>query len=1245
MSETILIVDDPALITFWSKYADSSFGSMLYGTGGAGSKDKALTSNNVVKEWSSCQEAANAISLLDLSELIVLINAHCGFSGNSLSVLEGLRVVELLRMEIDFDCPILVYGWLSLDLIRYRAERGRWSHLVGAFTPIETIDQSTHTAFTRLPTRSSLMLRDAKRFLSHFGPESRTDRLELARVLIEDEQERLCRSIRHKYQNVLAAQRLLLGGFLAGDVSHEALQVAAKRIGNQEDKPLNQLDELRAKWANVENELAIRKYPKMPVPDSPVPTGLVLVVDDHFESMDLDDSPSRIGDRGWRPVYEALLNSRRFGFKVVGVTSYDAALRKCNKKELKEFQLIVLDLDLGKADKSGLRLLQEIRSRDPFVPVLIMTSFDDAEVCQTALELQADGFFAKQLRDKSNISSRVYYEKFIKTVKAILEPSTEDRALYNDFVERIDLILSNDDAARANQHCARLEDGVLGELTKFFLLLRAVGRHYLTEHLLCGSPLKSPSDSLDELIIILLDAVTAWLNWDRPQGLEKIGKLGDWIKEQVTYCEFWLDANVNIVKKEWSKSANGFFGYGVDEVTGMPFSFLFSQTSASPSVTDLNRGWQNDVFITKKDLSSSLVSLVVWKRRRGRRVLFNVQVQKPRLQWTAQEMFIEETRRWTEIRHGAARTVTLYEVRQLARDFLRELKSTASKKTKIQSAKDSQAIERNDPMVTRLIRRAQDRERAEQRSHSVRSKMGAEAVLLGTYINGGTTKPTRKQGLIDLYGAFGPDEPAVEVLEAIEQGGEESNLHIPPRTIRPNRAPSICLLDDHGKENGWAYVCQLIHNDSKISNVEFAGAEPTETLETYLVSLLGNTLTDSDLLLLDLRMPAKRGANPEIHTGLRVAEVLKKWDPLLSLVLLSARSDSITMRNAVALGATEFFPKEVPGSISETDLSDYATRFADLTEKIGIADEVWFQFRTNCRVALRNFDSILQKVTSQTSVLPSFLLKVLDFQALQTDLPSWLKLPANCTLVDLRRQVVGHTAFLFRRAIYFALMQREPFLSRWLDYFTSAIPSLRPKLIGYDQVWLNCAMISELILNVTAIAKCGAQVASTPLTRKVAEAERVRNFLGTASYELSKKLWEDRNDRRYGDQRNPTLVESEARQTVSECIQLLNGIGFLTPNDTPNTNASDILECLRQNLERSIGRARLLGQLTATKKSIEHLQRTPAPTEAEASEITTRIAERMEEEKRLRMEMEFSSIEAVLRDRHVLLQDLLPPSD
>src|SRR5579864_6193709 len=104
-----------------------------------------------------------------------------------------------------------------------------------------------------------------------------------------------------------------------------------------------------------------------------MPKGSILVVDDEIEI---------------REGLEALLTSE--GFEVTPAESGEAGLRKL---EDRPFDLMLLDVSLP--DRNGIELLREIRSRDPYLSVILITAFGSIDMARAAFKSGAQDFITK----------------------------------------------------------------------------------------------------------------------------------------------------------------------------------------------------------------------------------------------------------------------------------------------------------------------------------------------------------------------------------------------------------------------------------------------------------------------------------------------------------------------------------------------------------------------------------------------------------------------------------------------------------------------------------------------------------------------------------------------------------------------------------------------------------------------------------------------------------------------------------
>jgi len=102
----------------------------------------------------------------------------------------------------------------------------------------------------------------------------------------------------------------------------------------------------------------------------------------------------------------------------------------------------------------------------------------------------------------------------------------------------------------------------------------------------------------------------------------------------------------------------------------------------------------------------------------------------------------------------------------------------------------------------------------------------------------------------------------------------------------------ILIADDHPLfRDALREILTRAHADARLIEVGDIGG----------LYAAAETLPDADLLLLDLNMPGAHGFSALIH--------LRGLYPALPIVVVSARSDALTMRRALAHGAMGFIPK------------------------------------------------------------------------------------------------------------------------------------------------------------------------------------------------------------------------------------------------------------------------------------------------------------------------------------------------
>jgi DNA-binding NarL/FixJ family response regulator len=1061
-------------------------------------------------------------------------------------------------MEQDLAIPILVYGWLrELPLLEKGPTGKRFGPLINACSETATgAATSVHTVLKRLPASLEELKDELDCLRKRFDAADQDgSRRALAPVLLREKMERLSHGIRHNHQNVLAAMRLLLGGFACGDLSGCRLNEASEALGSTGET--SELLDLYQRWQTAAGSDATTEAP--PRPAQPLP-GKVLIVDDSLGVKEILEgiSPKTGGDSGWQVVYEALFkDSHRFNCKLEFAESYDEGKAWCKWDKLSQIDLVILDVDLDEdPERSGLRLLQELRCVDPFVPILQMTAFDDAEICRLSLELQADAFFVKQFYDGEDRDSRAYYGKFVAMVQGLLADSEQhrERKRFKRFRNLLPQIVEQDQAALEKVtgdggfllRC--LEEGVSGELVRLFMLLRMADRHHQFRTLLSSNQLKPAEVSHDELAITLFDAVLAWGNWFQIPGGNRVDRLG----------------------RLWD---------------------VVSRSRAPDSATQFLRGEETGTLV--------------------------------------------ET--CNKVRHARIAETPLANIRKLLLGFLdlvdaslRVLPEPAN--LHAGGAGNGAAIQD----VSYAVRRARERQRGSWRSHSVRSRMGAEAALLGRYL--ATSDDETAKRLVEEYRVFGETMPAMEVIGELEESSESKGLSLPLRNPSPLR---LCLVDDHGLENGWAYAMQLVHNGAPIRNIEFRGAPPGQDLRTHVRTALGKPVREADLLFVDLRMPAEKNALPHEDTGVGVIESIRNLDPLVPVVVLSAHLEAKQMRRALFHGANEFFPKEPPQPVVTPEtLREYATAFLTLPEALCVEDTSWCQLMNWCRAAIRDLEN-------ESRGAPTFLGGLLKKGPHRTALLVYLGLDTGADDNAIHRRIAAHVVWLLRRAIFFARVPREPHARVWLHYFTAAIPALNPESLGYDHVWLNTGMVVEFLFSVVTIAMVQSGQEQSPGDRVADGGQKMAllKIFGQLAYDKGMAVWQARNDRRHPRQEQhenaPPSAHAVLRQ-LATCLDFLQQLGMVPSPPAPRgKRIPDKLTELRESRQKFEKRRELESLLEDVKGKLTELNEKWSKVPGKPELFQPRSDELQSKRDSLLRNLEALAPDRILEERHRLCGELV----
>lgn len=249
------------------------------------------------------------------------------------------------------------------------------------------------------------------------------------------------RAYRHDYKTLLAAIRLLLGAMQARDVpleegiqllgqlEEEAQRISDRTVGPKSPYDRQTLELWLSAWEHQEMALGFQR---------------VLLIDDNAE-IKIQDSASPEGatqQQGWKDVLQAILNGVALNeCEVITAKDWQEVedrnlLPSVNQVAARKlFDFVLLDHDLGPEAKKGTEVLPEIKIRQPDLPVIMMTAFDDYKVVRDALRAGADDFYVKELGDPDDRDSLHYYLKFREVLSKIRPISDGYRFYRRRFAE------------------------------------------------------------------------------------------------------------------------------------------------------------------------------------------------------------------------------------------------------------------------------------------------------------------------------------------------------------------------------------------------------------------------------------------------------------------------------------------------------------------------------------------------------------------------------------------------------------------------------------------------------------------------------------------------------------------------------------------------------------------------------------------------------------------------------------------
>ena len=366
------------------------------------------TSGNI---WEWCKTFQSEEGLHSTTDQIIAVNANLSSAtGRSRRTQRsGIDVVKWLRTDYQNRFASFIYSFESADAL---CSAGLRSVQETAYLLIRKFPECH--LFVRLPDIPPPAVLE-------FPDEAK--RKQIAQQVLRREIGIYHRTYRHSYNTLLAALRLLLGAIQAGDIDKErglallkTLDEQARAIKDISPSSANTyceelLDLWRPIWERRQHNLRLKR---------------VLLIDD-MAGINEDSKEQQ----GWATVLQAILKhlSSRTCKLDVALNWQEAEGKIVSETEgntvQQRYDLVILDYLFNNDDTDGITALREIKRRQPDLPVLFMTVWDDHEAVRSALQEGAFAFYAKELDDRNDRDSLNYYRKFRQLLQTV--PPSDDR--------------------------------------------------------------------------------------------------------------------------------------------------------------------------------------------------------------------------------------------------------------------------------------------------------------------------------------------------------------------------------------------------------------------------------------------------------------------------------------------------------------------------------------------------------------------------------------------------------------------------------------------------------------------------------------------------------------------------------------------------------------------------------------------------------------------------------------------------
>ncbi len=227
----------------------------------------------------------------------------------------------------------------------------------------------------------------------------------------------------------LPAVRILLGAMQAGTVSADTGRDLLGRIRARQPTapPETGYDfELLHRYVELRQRLGDFDNGHPPVASERAAGGRkLLLIDDEYETA------------GWDLVLPPLFPA----WEVEAAGPSMLVEKLGTPPALASYNLVLLDHRLGKdVPREGLEFLAEIRSVNPFVPVVLFTMEDDSNLFSEAIETGATAYLVKELADTADRDSVAYFEFLRRSIQSFEQMSINGPRLALDLWNRLDVI-------------------------------------------------------------------------------------------------------------------------------------------------------------------------------------------------------------------------------------------------------------------------------------------------------------------------------------------------------------------------------------------------------------------------------------------------------------------------------------------------------------------------------------------------------------------------------------------------------------------------------------------------------------------------------------------------------------------------------------------------------------------------------------------------------------------------------------